>query len=526
MEYLPAYTESCDENGKVMFTFSRTYTNSQVMDNLADITDDEDFYKDNTTKSVDYFYKFHRQMQERVETGNIILIELVFRLTELFADKIKQTQRILESNKITFDMLQDVLKIGEKFVTLMDGHLIGSVVHHTEYITGGMGERYFMIQGKLTSTNGKKYTQVTKEFYIPFFRGTCNPQDLSVRLMTEEDNKILTQRGHKFVKYALNTHYLKYNGKMFINTQYGIHEFDANGRIMVDKVGYDTIYKSSQGYMYNTNNTNDNILVPKELMFMTYPFLSGFSFKAKRWGQIYIDLIDEITFDENAFDYLVLDSDLKMMIKSMILNYNNCFKDIITGKSGGCIFLLHGPPGTGKTLTCESVSELMKRPLYSITSGELGTNVDMLEKKLVQILEIAEKWNAVVLIDEADVFMEKRTTDDIQRNAMVGVFLRLLERYDGVMFLTTNRENTIDEAFKSRISVSLKYDYLTKEQKIAIWKNLLNASGMIYNIENIEIIATYNFNGRQIKNVIRNMQAITGTNEFNMDIFNKIISFM
>jgi hypothetical protein len=138
MEYLPAYTESVDENGKVMFTFSRKYTNPKVMDNLADITEDEDFYKDDTTKFADYFYKFHRQMQERVETGNIILIELVFRLTELFADKLKQTQRILESNKITFDMLQDVLKIGEKFVTLMDGHLIGSVVHHTEYITGGM----------------------------------------------------------------------------------------------------------------------------------------------------------------------------------------------------------------------------------------------------------------------------------------------------------------------------------------------------------------------------------------------------
>jgi len=526
MEYLPAYVESCDENGKVVFKFSRTFMNPQVMNNLADITDDEDFYKDETIKSADYFYTFHRKMQDSVETGNIVLIELVFRLTELFADKIKQSQRISESNKITFDMLQEVFKIGEKFVTLMDGHLVGSVVHHTEYITGGMGERYCMIHGKLTTTNGKKYTQILKEFYIPFFRGTCNPQDLPVRLMTEADNKILTQRGQKFVKYALNTHYLKYNGKMFIHTPYGIQEFDANGRIMVDKVGYDTIFKSSQGYMYNTNNTNDNILVPEELMFMTSPFLSGFSFKAKRWGQIYIDLIDEIVFDENAFDYLVLDGELKMMIKSMILNYNNCFKDIITGKSGGCIFLLHGPPGTGKTLTCESVSELMKRPLYSITSGELGTNVDMLEKKLVQILEIAEKWNAVVLIDEADVFMEKRTTDDIQRNAMVGVFLRLLERYDGVMFLTTNRENTIDEAFKSRISVSLKYDYLTTEQKMAIWTNLLNASGMIYNTNHIEMISKYNYNGRQIKNLIRNMQAITGTNEFNMDIFNKIISFI
>ena len=76
--------------------------------------------------------------------------------------------------------------------------------------------------------------------------------------MNEEDNKMLTQRGQKFVKYAVNTHYLKYNGKMFINTPYGIQEFDANGRIMVDKVGYDTIYKSSQG----------NILVYEKLIFL------------------------------------------------------------------------------------------------------------------------------------------------------------------------------------------------------------------------------------------------------------------
>ena len=75
---------------------------------------------------------------------------------------------------------------------------------------------------------------------------------------------------------------------------------------------------------------------------------------------------------------------------------------------------------------------MLKKPLYSVTSGELGTNVDNLEQKLVHILEIAEKLNAVVLIDEADVFMEKRTTDNIKRNAMVGVFLRLLERYNSI----------------------------------------------------------------------------------------------
>jgi hypothetical protein len=82
---------------------------------------------------------------------------------------------------------------------------------------------------------------------------------------------------------------------------------------MVDKIGYDTIYKSSQGYSYNNSNgVQDNITIPDDLLFMTYPFLYGFSFKAKLWGQLYIDLIEEIKFDENSFDYLVLDQDLKI----------------------------------------------------------------------------------------------------------------------------------------------------------------------------------------------------------------------
>jgi hypothetical protein len=109
---------------------------------------------------------------------------------------------------------------------------------------------------------------------------------------------------------------------------------------------------------------------------------------------------------------------------------------------------------------------------------------------------------------------------------MVGVFLRLLERYDGIMFLTTNRENTIDEAFKSRISVSIKYDHFTQLQKSAIWINLLNASGMNNYEQYLEPLSQYNFNGRQIKNILRNIQAISGTNSFDFELFKKIVKFM
>lgn len=50
------------------------------------------------------------------------------------------------------------------------------------------------------------------------------------------------------------------------------------------------------------------------------------------------------------------------------------------------------------------------------------------------------------------------------------VFLRVLEYYNGIMFLTTNRAGVLDEAIKSRVHLNLHYDHLTEEQTVAIFK--------------------------------------------------------
>ncbi len=101
--------------------------------------------------------------------------------------------------------------------------------------------------------------------------------------------------------------------------------------------------------------------------------------------------------------------------------------------------VLHGPPGTGKTLTAEGISELLKCPLYMASAGELGTDSRFLEHELQKILDICHTWGAILLLDEADVFLEKRNMQDIHRNALVSIFLRQLEYFQGILFLTTNR---------------------------------------------------------------------------------------
>jgi SpoVK/Ycf46/Vps4 family AAA+-type ATPase len=69
----------------------------------------------------------------------------------------------------------------------------------------------------------------------------------------------------------------------------------------------------------------------------------------------------------------------------------------------------------GKTLTAEAIADLLKRPLYTVTVGELGTEVEKLEENLKEILEVSCSWNAVVLIDEADIFLDKRNESDLKR---------------------------------------------------------------------------------------------------------------
>lgn len=249
--------------------------------------------------------------------------------------------------------------------------------------------------------------------------------------------------------------------------------------------------------------------IPKEKLALTWPTVAGFSFACKAWGEIFVSALSKIKFDDNAFDQLVLDESKKRLIQALVANHKkqeNTFTDIITGKGMGKIFLLHGPPGVGKTLTAEAIAEFLHQPLYSISVGELGVTVKELENKLNEILEMAAIWNAVILIDEADIFLEQRTNADITRNAMVGIFLRLLEYHQGVLFLTTNRVRVFDRAFHSRISVALKYDALTASARAQIWDTFLKGCG----VKGIDtsVLAGYVMNGRQIRTAAQLAQAL------------------
>ncbi|EPQ59804.1 P-loop containing nucleoside triphosphate hydrolase protein, partial [Gloeophyllum trabeum ATCC 11539] len=144
--------------------------------------------------------------------------------------------------------------------------------------------------------------------------------------------------------------------------------------------------------------------------------------------------------------------------------------DFVQGKGLGLVVNLHGPPGVGKTLTAEATSEVTESPLYIVGTSNLGTEPYALDQNLREIFVLAYRWKAIVVIDEADIFLEKRdSNDDVERNATVAVFLRQLEYCPGILFFTTSRASVFDEAMMSRVHVSLSYTQPDATARANLW---------------------------------------------------------
>lgn len=218
---------------------------------------------------------------------------------------------------------------------------------------------------------------------------------------------------------------------------------DDEGEEIMPKEKLDSLAQRSKEDSF----TDDELLIAS-------PVVLGFAFSEKLWLEFTVSGIRDVEWNKGAYDSLVLPESHKSIVKSLVTSHKfsaaKNIDDVISGKGKGLVAVLHGPPGTGKTLTAEGIAELLKCPLYMVSAGELGTDPRVLERNLTDILDIAHAWGAVLLLDEADVFLEKRSIHDIHRNALVSIFLRLLEYFQGILFLTTNRVETFDDAFQSR----------------------------------------------------------------------------
>jgi hypothetical protein len=302
-----------------------------------------------------------------------------------------------------------------------------------------------------------------------------------------------------------------------------IEDEDGTPRVVeveVDENGNE-IHKEKMDRIEGDAAGNKEREFTEEELLIASPVVLGFAFSEKLWLEFTISGISDIEWDADAFDSLVLASNQKSIVKALVESHTfhaaENIDDVIQGKGKGLVAVLHGPPGTGKTLTAEGIAELLRRPLYMVSAGELGTDSRTLEAELNKILDIAHSWGAVLLLDEADIFLEKRTIHDIHRNALVSIFLRLLEYFQGILFLTTNRVETFDDAFQSRIHVALRYGDLNAKAKRSIWKMFLERVRAIEGVKiatftenDYDLLSRHTLNGRQVRPApVHNLPSLT-----------------
>lgn len=255
-----------------------------------------------------------------------------------------------------------------------------------------------------------------------------------------------------------------------------------------------------------------------------HPYLVCFDMKRHLRLKTHISQLTEYQYDRKLGEKLVLPSDVSSLV-SMLLAHKGGFQDIIAGKGGGATILCAGPPGTGKTLTAEVYSEVIGRPLYSVQASQLGTSPDELEAELLKVFARAARWSAILMLDEADVYIASRGSD-LEQNAIVGVFLRVLEYYKGVLFMTTNRSDLVDDAIASRCIARIDYERPPVTDQKRIWTILAQTAGIPLAAAEIDAIVRdhSDLSGRDIKNLLKLASLVASATDKPVDA--KAISFV
>lgn len=138
--------------------------------------------------------------------------------------------------------------------------------------------------------------------------------------------------------------------------------------------------------------------------------------------------------------------------------------------------LFFGPPGTGKTLTATLLGKEFERQVYRIDLSQVVSKyIGETEKNLEKIFNQAENKEWILLFDEADALFSKRTStkssNDRYANQEVSYLLQRVENFDGLVILTSNFKNNIDDAFLRRFNSVVKFSKPNQEERLKLWQN-------------------------------------------------------
>jgi len=178
------------------------------------------------------------------------------------------------------------------------------------------------------------------------------------------------------------------------------------------------------------------------------------------------------------------------------------------GKGLGVSALFSGPPGTGKTMCAGLIARDLGTELYQVDLSKLSSKwIGETEKNLAALFDAAEAGHAILLFDEADAVFGKRTevrsSNDRHANHEVNYLLQRLETFTGICILTTNHESAIDEAFRRRLSVHVRFPVPEADERKRLWQALIpKAAPVALDLGLDQLGDTFVMSGGYIRNAV------------------------
>ncbi len=177
-------------------------------------------------------------------------------------------------------------------------------------------------------------------------------------------------------------------------------------------------------------------------------------------------------------------------------------------KGRGLSALFDGEPGTGKTLSAEIMAAELGLVLYRVNVANVVSKyIGETEKNLTRIFDEAGQAHCLLLFDEADALFGQRTdvksVNDKYANMEINVLLQLVERYEGIVVLTTNLKKGIDKAFERRLSYKVYFPFPDAEYRERIWKQLLPDEAPVAKDVDFWVLGqSFELSGGSIKNAL------------------------
>ena len=310
---------------------------------------------------------------------------------------------------------------------------------------------------------------------LPLFFGILGPQkgdstEISSGLIIYPGDPREVQESTKRAQSATECVIPGCDNNDFIHDDVALDEFIA--RKHITEYGITSAKFKYEDIMDKTLSDDDYAIFPT--------FVYGYVLNSRLWAKLDLDLLTDTGSTGSQFDELQLSEEVRKPLKAVlkICGKDNPSKriplDIISGKGKGIIVLLHGPPGVGKTATAEAVAADLNRPLYPMSYADLGETPGDIDNNLKRIFRCGQRWDCVLLLDEADVFLIPRNLIDTARNGIVSVFLRNLEWYPSIIFLTTNRLDQFNVGVLDRVHLKLAYPPLKPDFIRNIWNRHLD----------------------------------------------------